>query len=295
MPHTKSRKRPFRMPIIDYLTMGYQSTRQSFKPDRYIPYKPEPYRPAYPVETYSPATDGHMHKYFNQMREKTPKEIESDRLVVYRKNQADMTPNEQAAFRAAFESIIASGFLSTMVEHHQGSFAMHGNPRFLPWHRVYLDLLENELLLTSPGTFLPYWSWSEDRAVPDWIASWLPQVGSINVFRNTGDISGSLPTSGQVTTTVALTDHAEFAFQLEQLHNTVHVVVGGTMGAIATAPADPIFWMHHAEIDRIWNKWQQDNQGENPALFGTDAVMTPWTINEQDTRNIEQDFGYLYS
>jgi hypothetical protein len=39
---------------------------------------------------------------------------------------------------------------------------------------------------------------------------------------------------------------------LEAVHGGVHVWVGGSMSTIPTAPADPIFWMHHANSDRLW-------------------------------------------
>ncbi len=59
---------------------------------------------------------------------------------------------------------------------------------------------------------------------------------------------------------------------LEGIHNSGHVWVGGSMGGILTAPTDPIFWMHHAEIDRIWAEWQRANPGQNPSLAGAAAI-----------------------
>ena len=35
------------------------------------------------------------------------------------------------------------------------------------------------------------------------------------------------------------------------------------MGAVNTAANDPIFWLHHCNIDRIWNRWL--NRGEGRA------------------------------
>lgn len=40
-----------------------------------------------------------------------------------------------------------------------------------------------------------------------------------------------------------------------RLHNQVHRWVGGDMLA-GTSPNDPVFWLHHANIDLIWWKWQ---------------------------------------
>ena len=42
-------------------------------------------------------------------------------------------------------------------------------------------------------------------------------------------------------------------------HGTVHVAVGGDSGfmsAFETAGWDPIFWLHHANIDRLWEVWR---------------------------------------
>ncbi|MFK7785363.1 MAG: tyrosinase family protein [Crocinitomicaceae bacterium] len=41
------------------------------------------------------------------------------------------------------------------------------------------------------------------------------------------------------------------------LHNAVHMWIGGAMKSVSTAVNDPIFWLHHCNIDRIWAKWQE--------------------------------------
>jgi len=38
------------------------------------------------------------------------------------------------------------------------------------------------------------------------------------------------------------------------LHNRVHVWVGGDMGP-ATSPNDPVFYLNHCNVDRIWEGW----------------------------------------
>nr|WP_281372845.1 tyrosinase family protein [Kineococcus aurantiacus] len=40
-----------------------------------------------------------------------------------------------------------------------------------------------------------------------------------------------------------------------RLHNQVHRWVGGDM-LVGTSPNDPVFWLHHCNIDRIWWSWQ---------------------------------------
>ena len=49
-------------------------------------------------------------------------------------------------------------------------------------------------------------------------------------------------------------------------HNTVHGTVGGPggfMSAFDTAPLDPIFWLHHCNIDRLWEVWLQQGGGRS--------------------------------
>jgi tyrosinase len=76
------------------------------------------------------------------------------------------------------------------------------------------------------------------------------------------------------------TTFADFSSAAEKIpHNALHNDVGGDsetsdgqsnayfgfdMATVALAPRDPIFWVHHAEIDRIWYSWTKAG-GEVPA------------------------------
>ncbi|GAA1382567.1 hypothetical protein GCM10009639_01850 [Kitasatospora putterlickiae] len=42
------------------------------------------------------------------------------------------------------------------------------------------------------------------------------------------------------------------------LHNLVHVYVGRDMGK-ASSPNDPVFYLHHCNVDRIWEGWMRRN------------------------------------
>jgi Common central domain of tyrosinase len=51
------------------------------------------------------------------------------------------------------------------------------------------------------------------------------------------------------------------------LHGNVHVLVGlggGWMSAFKTAAQDPVFWLHHANIDRLWAAWASKPDHVNP-------------------------------
>lgn len=61
----------------------------------------------------------------------------------------------------------------------------------------------------------------------------------------------------------------------EVLGKSDEVSVGpGLMGYVPTAARDPLFWMHHAYIDKVWSEW---NATENAAyLFAEDLAISPW-------------------
>ena len=58
-------------------------------------------------------------------------------------------------------------------------------------------------------------------------------------------------------------------------HNRIHTQIGGSNGFMSfpsTAALDPIFWLHHCNIDRLWEVWR------NQAGQGTD-FKNPTTAN----------------
>ncbi len=66
------------------------------------------------------------------------------------------------------------------------------------------------------------------------------------------------------------------------LHNRIHVWVGGSMGP-ATSPNDPVFFLHHSNVDRIWAQWQDDHpvaqllpEGDGPFGHNTMDPLYPW-------------------
>ncbi|KAL2289210.1 hypothetical protein FJTKL_02238 [Diaporthe vaccinii] len=49
------------------------------------------------------------------------------------------------------------------------------------------------------------------------------------------------------------------SFDASGIHGGGHYGVGGThghMGDLYASPADPIFYLHHASLDRVWWSWQ---------------------------------------
>jgi len=219
-----------------------------------------------------------------------------------RKDQADLTEYERQRLVCAWDVLNANGTLGSLVDIHSDiAHNPHGTQRFLPWHRVYLVKLEQALRAVHPDVVLPYWDWTNpsEQAVPPWLLGVTPTVvtptQTVNVVRSPQNASSLGLIASNTPDTLAQTTFDSFTSMLQGIHNGVHVWVGGSMGMVATAPADPLFWMHHCNIDRLWWVWQNmaGNAGKNPALSGAAAVMDPWPNTEADTRDT-MTLGYGY-
>jgi tyrosinase len=229
---------------------------------------------------------------------KTCDDHDGDEGLCIRKDHRMLTADEQNRFLNAYSQINGLNALGPLVDIHSNSIhQMHGNPRFLPWHRIYLVRMEELLMNVDPTVCIPYWKSSEEQAFPSWLLGFTPTVtltsGPHTVTRNIG-VFATLPNASAVAAAMANGTFNSFAPALEGIHNSGHVWVDGSMGSVPTAPADPVFWMHHAEIDRIWAEWQSANPGQDPPLTGPAATMDPWSETEVDTRDITA-LGYAYA
>jgi tyrosinase len=67
-------------------------------------------------------------------------------------------------------------------------------------------------------------------------------------------------------------------------HDVVHGQVGGLMGGVDRAARDPIFWCHHANIDRLWSRWLDDASHANPA--SGPFLTTVFKFFDEDGKNV---------
>lgn len=220
-----------------------------------------------------------------------------------RKDQAALSSTEQGRFLCAYNTLISNGTLGPLVDiHGYAAHQPHTTQRLLPWHRIYLLQLEKALRAIHPDVSIPYWDWTQasEQAIPPWLVGVTPVVTTptktVTVTRFPGTGTDLATIASNVPTILAMSDFTSFASNLNGVHGGVHVWVGGSMGSVPTAPADPIFWMHHANLDRLWWQWQNSPQGagKNPSLAGAAAVMDPWANTEVDTRDITT-LGYSYT
>ncbi len=185
----------------------------------------------------------------------------------------------------------------------------HASVYFLPWHRAYLAWFENTIReLTGDGEWaLPYWDYfadassrrrvpaefrvstrtvdgqsvpnplfSRDRSalpVPDQNVELAPALGQPQYVRRMEYGFGGVDPDEY------------FGLAEQEPHNWVHVDVGGDLGEMrspATAGRDPIFWLHHANIDRIWEMWRSlDGSVEFAhSRIATAAMRSQWNSAE---------------
>ncbi len=190
--------------------------------------------------------------------------------------------------------------------------AAHGGPVFLPWHRMYLIRLEQELqrVLGDPDFGIPYWDWASDgEMAPEqqwrtelWSDLYLgearglvrsgplgnmrvrlyqvPQTVRVTsdqprpVWRQAALNAQSLPDRIDETSALAEQDYdlppwSRFVTRGHRnalegflggttMHNLVHVWVSGDMLPMSS-PNDPVFFLNHCNVDRIWETWMADN------------------------------------
>lgn len=92
---------------------------------------------------------------------------------------------------------------------------------------------------------------------------------------------------------LALNDFASFNNELENLHDSVHVWVGGHMSNIGFSSYDPIFWAHHAMVDRLLRICQLRHPGLTPpaAIIPTASGFGLTVAQVLDTTSLDYDYA----
>jgi tyrosinase len=79
-------------------------------------------------------------------------------------------------------------------------------------------------------------------------------------------------------------------------HGGGHLAVGGDTGDVGnpySSPGDPLFYLHHANMDRLWNKWQRFNwSARKNDIAGPDTQFAyPWNFfGDIPYQNITLDY-----
>lgn len=171
---------------------------------------------------------------------------------------------------------------STCQAHGSGTW----QPNFLPWHRALILFFEDTIrrVAQDDGFTLPYWNYTEDASIPvEFRQQSDPLFASLYQANRNAGINSGLPLTkvkgglpGQLLSLDVMGERQYYAGPQgvpqgfneridNELHGFIHVNTGGTenMGSVPFAAQDPIFWIHHCNIDRIWAGWNADG-GRNP-------------------------------
>ncbi|KAH9218684.1 hypothetical protein DL95DRAFT_360405 [Leptodontidium sp. 2 PMI_412] len=95
-----------------------------------------------------------------------------------------------------------------------------------------------------------------------------------------------------VTSTIASANLDTFMVGMNGLHGNGHTSIGGLQGDLFTSNGDPVFYLHHAQVDRVWSIWQGlDFENRKNQVTGTLTLMnTP--PSELGTIDTVMDLGF---
>ncbi len=243
------------------------------------------------------------------------KVIESVPLMVrVRKNANTLETEERDLFLKAYGALNKSGFQPFHQIHTQdGEMEAHYDDQFLLWHRAFLLDLERELQALEPATSLHYWRFDEPAPnvfTADFMGA--PPKSGRDAFFNPGNplsnwkidgrpgiyrspnfpIDQKPPRPISQAATLALGSsfpRPGFAGMEGNPHGAAHMSFTGTLTDITAAAQDPIFFMLHCNVDRLWAAWQQQNKrfdASSPQCYtqgsskreghNLDDTMWPW-------------------
>ena len=245
----------------------------------------------------------------------------SKRVTVrVRKNAQTLSPAERDRFVAAFATLNGGGggrFSDFRDMHVSVATAeAHGNVGFLPWHRAYLLDLERELQAIDARVTLPYWRF--DQPAPNLFAREFMGVsnavgrvefsaghpfdtwrtdGALGISRTPFFSTASAPPGLRTELeTIALggaapnANFANFGDMEGDPHGSAHVSFSGFISAIPSAARDPLFFLLHTNVDRLWAKWQWVHRrtsaaeprafaASSPPRIGHNLADTMWPWN----------------
>ena len=169
-----------------------------------------------------------------------------------------------------------------------GAAEMHGGPGFLPWHRAFVLNLERKLQSVDPSVTIPYWKFDEPApnilsqdfmgskptAAGDSYADFSPNnplnawnvpdgpgIRRVTLFEDNG-VPSQTGTRNEVATLALGSTYGNFRGMETNPHGDIHRSSGQTGDWLintSVATRDPLFFLLHGNIDRLWAKWQGIN------------------------------------
>ena len=202
---------------------------------------------------------------------------------------------------------------------------------FLAWHRMYIYHFEKIVRkLSGDKQFaLPYWGYTnlqdslKARTLP---AIFRDKKSNVYQSARLDSLLNGMPINGRGARRLSLTklnEYNTYALYNKNIdaapHGAMHNYIGygndvtgkakyneiwqkntdGMMAEVATAAFDPIFWLHHSNIDRIWQQWTNSANGKQVLLDELNKV--PWKYEFFDENGkkkvytVEEVVDMLYS
>ena len=247
--------------------------------------------------------------------------------IRYRKNIDCLSTNELHDLREALATmyllpITDPNSFALQATFHGGppapGYCRHQSPGFFTWHRAEMKAFENALQAAGCHVMLPFWDWSSGPStgipaacrpatyvnrsgavVPNPLYSGPRSGGGWTVRSANVDTTQFDDLAVAVQTAMTETSFANFVGLINGPHGSVHGRVGGDMSGIQSASFDPIFFLHHGNVDRIWARWQILHPGSLPASeasFQLPPFNRPFTTQWQIGSDVESTdaLGYRY-
>ena len=190
---------------------------------------------------------------------------------------------------------------------------------FLVWHRLYIWHFEKIVRkLSGKKDFaLPYWGYTNnnpsDKVMPAMLRdsrSSLYESCRFDSINNGYPISGEIERSLDMTKLMTYTDYKSFCLSINAApHGAMHDYIGsgndttgllqfnnpitnsttntGLMGWVPTAGFDPVFWLHHSNIDRVWQQWTNSDNGKMITLEELKSVEWPYVFFDENGKKVE--------
>ncbi|KAL2918321.1 hypothetical protein HK105_202248 [Polyrhizophydium stewartii] len=212
----------------------------------------------------------------------------------------------------------------------------HGKPAFFPWHRIFLQHFEDALRSVTGNSALtvPYWDWtldsqalgkseilldkyfggtgrSSDHCVDTGVAkNWTvstPFTAKCLVRCSTWSV-GYSPSAVN-----AMLSDAKYGNVRSQIEGTAHALIHSAGGgpcvdangnpapfSMMGSPNDPLFFIHHSNIDRLWSRFQgactSNAQSYDDGSASASDILTTWNVPVSSTFSTTSGgFCYTYS
>jgi hypothetical protein len=199
---------------------------------------------------------------------------------------------------------------------------VHGCPAFLPWHCEFVNRFEALLRRIDPQLSLHYWDWTTDPGTlftPDFLGNAHGDVGELWLSagfynpdpsvqtrdsspfnpadppkRLTRDLgrSGALITAADDNRCINAADFPALDAAINIPHGEAHGYIGGTLTNAHTSFRDPVAFLVHSNVDRLFAVWQLKDPStrlDPNQVYGADSNTT----GSGDVANLDPTWGIL--